>query len=165
LRERLEDIPDLAAHFTMRAAKRLGLPPLVPTTEDIRLLAAYAWPGNVRELSAVLERAAILGNGKRLEVARALGTAASARQSTAPQNAATLAEQASLVTSLDAAMARHIELALTQCRGRIEGEHGAARLLKINPHTLRARMRKLGIDWQRFRVALPGSHGDTSSLR
>lgn len=36
-------------------------------------------------------------------------------------------------------------------QGRVEGPHGAANLLRINPHTLRARMRKLGIDWKRFR--------------
>jgi transcriptional regulator with GAF, ATPase, and Fis domain len=48
-------------------------------------------------------------------------------------------------------MQRHIEAALTATAGRIEGPHGAARLLAINPHTLRARMRKLGIDWKRFR--------------
>ena len=35
--------------------------------------------------------------------------------------------------------------------GRVEGPHGAAGLLRINPHTLRARMRKLGVDWRRFR--------------
>ena len=34
---------------------------------------SYAWPGNVRELGAVIDRAAILGDGKRLEVAKALG--------------------------------------------------------------------------------------------
>ena len=48
-------------------------------------------------------------------------------------------------------MARHIEAALARTGGRIEGRTGAARLLAINPHTLRARMRKLGIDWNRFR--------------
>jgi hypothetical protein len=41
-------------------------------------------------------------------------------------------------------------LALT--RGRIEGRRGAAALLKINPHTLRARMRKLKIEWGKYRV-------------
>jgi transcriptional regulator with GAF, ATPase, and Fis domain len=49
-------------------------------------------------------------------------------------------------------MASHIETALARTRGRIEGEHGAAALLGINPHTLRARMRKLGVDWRRFRI-------------
>jgi hypothetical protein len=49
-------------------------------------------------------------------------------------------------------MARHIEQALARCGGRIEGPLGAAALLKINPHTLRARMRKLGVDWRVFRA-------------
>jgi transcriptional regulator with GAF, ATPase, and Fis domain len=48
-------------------------------------------------------------------------------------------------------MRRHIELALGTTHGRIEGRYGAARLLKINPHTLRARMRKLKIDWRGYR--------------
>jgi hydrogenase-4 transcriptional activator len=48
-------------------------------------------------------------------------------------------------------MKRHIEAALTITQGRIEGRRGAAAALKINPHTLRARMRKLGIDWNHFR--------------
>jgi transcriptional regulator with GAF, ATPase, and Fis domain len=50
-------------------------------------------------------------------------------------------------------MARHIEAALVRTHGRIEGATGAAKLLGINPHTLRARMRKLGLDWNRFRSA------------
>ena len=49
-------------------------------------------------------------------------------------------------------MTRHIEAALAPTRGRIEGPFGAARALGVNPHTLRARMRKLGIDWRRFRT-------------
>jgi transcriptional regulator with GAF, ATPase, and Fis domain len=75
LRERKEDIPALATHFALRAAKRLGTLPLAPTAADIDLLLRYAWPGNVRELAAVIERAAILGDGKRLEVGQALGAA------------------------------------------------------------------------------------------
>jgi hypothetical protein len=48
-------------------------------------------------------------------------------------------------------MAMHLEAALTKTGGQIEGSAGAAELLRINPHTLRARMRKLGVDWKRFR--------------
>ncbi len=44
-----------------------------------------------------------------------------------------------------------IEVALRRTHGRIEGPRGAAAALGINPHTLRARMRKLGLDWARFR--------------
>ena len=54
-------------------------------------------------------------------------------------------------------MARHIERALARCGGRIEGPRGAAQLLAINPHTLRARMRKLGIARGRFRPGEPGA--------
>jgi transcriptional regulator with GAF, ATPase, and Fis domain len=49
-------------------------------------------------------------------------------------------------------MVRHIVDALERTRGRVEGVHGAAALLGINPHTLRSRMRKLGIDWSRYRA-------------
>jgi transcriptional regulator with GAF, ATPase, and Fis domain len=158
LRARSGDIPSLAAHFALRAAKRLGMPPLVPTAEDIRLLVSYPWPGNVRELAAVIERAAILGGGRGLEVAQALGTVP-ARPSPTPSvpslatplnNADETGDGSSLLT-LDAAMIRHIESALRRTRGRIEGKGGAADLLAINPHTLRARMRKLGIKWRAFR--------------
>jgi transcriptional regulator with GAF, ATPase, and Fis domain len=54
--------------------------------------------------------------------------------------------------SLDAAMKKHIESVLVTTHGRIEGRRGTAALLKINPHTLRARMRKLGIDWAKYRI-------------
>ena len=54
--------------------------------------------------------------------------------------------------TLDQAMARHIQDALEKTNGRIEGKGGAADLLDINPHTLRSRMKKLGVDWNRFRA-------------
>ena len=53
--------------------------------------------------------------------------------------------------TLEEAMRRHIEAALARCKGRIEGERGAARLLAIHANTLRSRMHKLGIRWERFR--------------
>ncbi|KAA6182529.1 sigma-54-dependent Fis family transcriptional regulator [Thiohalocapsa marina] len=148
LRERLEDIPAMAAHFALRAAKRLGLSPQLPTAEDLQLLRAYPWPGNVRELSAVIERAAILGNGGPLQIRTALGVdmPTVAREQVR-------AETPEPDQSLDDAVRRHIEAALTDCLGRIEGPFGAARRLEVNPHTLRARMRRLGIDWRRFRPA------------
>jgi hydrogenase-4 transcriptional activator len=159
LRARSGDIPSLAAHFALRAAKRLGTAPLVPSAEDIRLLISYPWPGNVRELAAVIERAAILGGGKGLEIAQALGTAPAhpppampTHTSSASARVAEEADREAACLTLDAAMTRHIESALQQTRGRIEGPDGAAKLLAINPHTLRARMRKLGIHWKRYRA-------------
>ncbi|MHB1035634.1 MAG: sigma-54-dependent Fis family transcriptional regulator [Pirellulales bacterium] len=156
LRDRVEDIPSLATHFALRSAKRLGVASLVPLPGDIALLVSYSWPGNIRELAAVIERAAILGNGQHLEVAKALGVS---QQAAMPRNAELLvaagspAPAAPPLVSLDLAMARHIEAALTATRGRVEGPYGAAAILGINPHTLRARMRKLGVNWNRFRPA------------
>ena len=40
---------------------------------------------------------------------------------------------------------------IARCKGRIEGEHGAAHLLAVHANTLRSRMHKLGIRWERFR--------------
>ena len=151
LRDRREDIPDLARHFAHRAAIRFGLPVRMPSTEDVAAMVVYPWPGNVRELAAVIDRAAILGNGQRLEIRKSLGTAAvpaAPLPSTPPPLPVGAAER---VSTLDAAMREHIESALAASLGRIEGPHGAARLLGVNPHTLRARMRRLGIVWQRFR--------------
>src|SRR4029079_19271903 len=72
LRDRIEDIPALARHFAERAAMRFGLAPVVPSDAEIELLQSYHWPGNIRELGAVIDRAAILGNGQSLELATAL---------------------------------------------------------------------------------------------
>jgi transcriptional regulator with GAF, ATPase, and Fis domain len=149
LRDRSEDIAALANHFALRAATRFGTPPRLPTADDLALLAGYPWPGNVRELIAVVERAVILGAGDRLDVAKALGVAAGAAPATPARGAAAASEP---FASLDRAMARHIEAALARTRGKIEGPGGAAALLEINPHTLRARMRKLGVDWRRHRA-------------
>jgi transcriptional regulator with GAF, ATPase, and Fis domain len=152
LRERREDIPGLAAQFAARAATRLVGVPLTPTLEDLDLLLAYDWPGNVRELAAVIERAAILGGGTTLRIAAALGPAA-ARAVSMPATAAVRQEAATAIETIDAAMRIHIEQALQVTRGRIEGPQGAARQLDINPQTLRARMRKLGITRAPFRRA------------
>jgi transcriptional regulator with GAF, ATPase, and Fis domain len=167
LRERPEDIPQLATHFALRAATRFGTAPRIPSPEDVELLVSYPWPGNVRELAAVIERAVILGEGRGLEVATALGggsprvarptpaieAAAPAPAGARPAPGGAPAPRASgEFLSLDDAMRAHIEAALARTRGRIEGERGAASLLRINPHTLRARMRKLGIRWDRYRA-------------
>ena len=151
LRERLQDIPAMAAHFSLRAAERLGLPPRMPDASDLALLAAYPWPGNVREFASVIERAAILGDGRRLEVARALGVAPYPTPvATMEPSPRPMAEER--MASLEDAGRRHIEAALAQSHGRVEGPFGAARLLALNPNTLRSKMRKLGIHARRFKT-------------
>ncbi|MFO1064421.1 MAG: sigma 54-interacting transcriptional regulator [Pirellulales bacterium] len=155
LRDRRDDIPELANHVSERAAVRFGLTATHPSPSDIRLLQQYDWPGNIRELGAVIDRAAILGNGQGLEVAKALGLnqipGARGHVKFTLDSIASGKPTADQVLSLDEAMKQHIELALEITGGKIEGKSGAAFLLKINPHTLRARMRKLGINWSSFR--------------
>lgn len=164
LRERPEDIGPLARHFAEKAATRFGLAPAMPAVEDIHLLTAYAWPGNVRELAAVIDRGALLGNGSRLEIATALGAAPSPNGALVgrfeahvdPAQAISGLSRPGLRpdasdTTLDEAMRTYIETALRASRGRVEGPFGAAARLNINPNTLRARMRKLRIDWRQFR--------------
>ena len=153
LRERVEDVPELVAYFTKKAGERLGYSGLTASSGDLALLRGYSWPGNVRELASVIERAAILGHGRHLEIAAALG-AGGRLALVAPATPAPTPEAIPItreIGRLDEAMVRHIERALEKTGGRIEGPFGAAAVLNINPHTLRARMRKLGIDWARFR--------------
>ena len=60
LRERLEDIPELAEHFVSRIANQLGIKPPVLTPEAVEALCRRRWSGNVRELGNAIERALIL---------------------------------------------------------------------------------------------------------
>jgi len=168
LRDRPEDIGMLVRHFAHRAADRFGLPYTEPTSDDLLLMLQYRWPGNIRELAAVIDRAVILGEGERLDLAKAIGIGSSPAASPATSNEATFyevvpeasptppirpsqAQNREVPLTLDEAMKRHIEQVLDQVGGQIEGKKGAAQLLDINPHTLRARMRKLGVRWSAFR--------------
>ena len=113
----------------------------------MRVLAEYRWPGNVREMAAVMDRAVLIGQGTSLNVAAAWGAGAGAL----PCRCASTCRRPPRIEPLDVVVKRHIEAALRETHGRVEGLHGAARMLRVNPHTLRARMRKLRIDWQSFR--------------
>ena len=141
LRERVEDLPALAAYFAARAAHRFGLRTSMVSAADLLLLRRYRWPGNVRELASVIDRAVLLGDGHGLDVARSLGLSPRAGRAVGAP-----ATEPGDELSLDDAIRHHIERALAATHGRIEGPFGAAKRLEINPHTLRAKMRKLGID-------------------
>src|SRR5262249_43351320 len=59
LRQRMEDVPDLAYHFLRVAAQRHGKEVSGISEEAMGLLLMHTWPGNVRELSNVIERAIV----------------------------------------------------------------------------------------------------------
>ena len=175
--ERLEDIPALTRHFARKAASKLGLPYAQPTSSDIDRLLKYSWPGNIRELQAVVDRAVILGRGHHLDIATALGAgftfatrpaetteeptfyevipeSSYLQPLTTTQNTATASVQPKddfSILPLNEMIKQHIERALLRTQGQVEGKRGAARILQVNPHTLRAKMRKLGIRWVDYR--------------
>jgi transcriptional regulator with GAF, ATPase, and Fis domain len=136
LRERKQDIPALVRYFASMVGLRYGSGPLHASEADLRVLEAYDWPGNVRELGAVIERAAVLGEGRRLEVARALGASI-------PMG--TRVATTGVVRTLDEVTREAIEQALRVHDGRIDGHGGAARALGLHANTLRSRMAKLGM--------------------
>jgi len=139
LRERKLDIPSLAQHFINRKSGKLsrsGIPVLAPGVIDT--LMAYHWPGNFRELENIVERALILNHDDSL-------TFDSLIQPTAPLNAITAKTGTGEFYSMDEMIIHHIKKAIQQTEGRIQVTGGAAELLKMNPNTLRSKMRKRGI--------------------
>ena len=136
LRERPEDVEALMRHFLERFTKQMGKPVRGLRERDLRALQQYGWPGNVRELEHVVEQAVIVSQGPFLEFQ---GFAAAA------QKAPATAETGGPLKTLKDQERDHILTALHRTGGRVSGPNGAAQLLGINPKTLEARMKKLGI--------------------
>jgi len=65
LRERLDDVPDLAEHFLQKATES-GLPYKTLTEGAKKVLKSFDWPGNVRELENLLQRICALYAGKEI---------------------------------------------------------------------------------------------------
>ena len=142
LRARSEDIPLLAGSFVERLNKKLGKHVTTVPPGVMQLLQAYPWPGNVRELENVIERAMIVSPGPMLRLAEELGVPSSEDKPTSAPSAAT---NSSALKSLAEVEREHILQVLVDAKWRVEGTRGAAAVLGLNPSTLRARMRKLGI--------------------
>ena len=104
---------------------------------------AYHWPGNVRELDNVVERAMILCRNNILTFDQF---------ETAGQQGSIFGDNMD-IDPLNIVVIRHIELALKKSNGKIHGAKGAATMLKINASTLRNRMKKLGISYQKKIIA------------
>lgn len=144
LRQRKADIPALVHHFLAKKSKELKFyPPPSVSPEGMELLESYAWPGNVRELENLIEREFIrirTARGRKLHIFDSFDLPISVNGT---EGAA--GERGLELASMDEAMSHHIRRALNISRGRIFGPGGAADLLKVNPNTLRGRMKKLGI--------------------
>jgi len=165
LRERAEDIPDLARHFLRKAADE-GLPDKRFESEAVDLLKRHRWPGNVRELENLIRRLAVLHSGDTITAA---SITIELKEPVAP-----LDEGADLssASSLEAAIERHLsryfqehgeklpppgiydrilkELErplLSICLAATRGNQiKAAHILGLNRNTLRKKIRDLGLD-------------------
>ena len=133
LRDRREDIPLLVRYFTKRFARKSGKTIDTVPAEAMEALQRYPWPGNVREFKNVIERAVINTRGSGL---RLMDTLAAPR---APAPGTTRSR------TLQEVETEHLLETLEANHWKIEGQHGAAVDLGLNPSTLRNRMRKLGI--------------------
>jgi formate hydrogenlyase transcriptional activator len=96
-------------------------------------LQHYQWPGNIRELEHVIERAVILSEGSELEPIEWLSQPNGKGGAVKTQ-------------TLEEMERQHILDVLDQTIWRVSGEKGAAKILGLNPTTLEARMKKLGIE-------------------
>jgi len=140
LRDRKGDIPLLVKAFVTKFSKSHNRDIKRIPAKIMESLKNYAWPGNVRELINVMERAVIVSEGSELQLAEKidaipLDSSIRGDESFSTGSGETLAD----------AQREHILKALQQTGWRIEGPRGAAQILDLQPNTLRARMKKLGI--------------------
>lgn len=132
LRQRREDIVPLCEHFVRMFSSKMGkgITSIAPAT--LNILRDHSWPGNVRELANVIERAVINSHGSVLRIVEEF------------ENLETQLEHSADKTLEE--MERDYILQILEDRAwRIDGRQGAARILGMNPSTLRTRMAKLGI--------------------
>jgi len=160
LRDRREDIPELAAQLLDRICRRLARAPVGLAPDQVAWLAARDWPGNVRELLNVLERATISSTDGVLHLPIGDGAAAAPARTraAAPQTDVAVpalegpafveAGRAGPPPILGEHQMRHQERenlrrALESCGGKIYGRDGAAALLGLKPTTLASRLKRL----------------------
>ena len=128
LRDRPEDIPILARHFTKKYAAKMGRQIEKIPADTMRALVNWRWPGNIRELENFIERAVILSRGPSLRA-----PLAEIRQD---------AGEAAGSPTLEQVEREHIIRVLRECGGVVTT---AATRLGLHRTTLNAMMRKLGI--------------------
>ncbi|PPC91969.1 MAG: Fis family transcriptional regulator [Methylobacter sp.] len=139
LRERREDIPLLAYFMVRKFAPRIGKKIDGISEQAMQRLRNYPWPGNIRELENVIERAIILTDGAILEIDRDMLPGGGMTS----DNQANPADTDS--ASFESVTRQHIINVLKQTNWVIEGANGAAKILNMQPSTLRYRIKKLGI--------------------
>ena len=135
LRERKEDIPELAGYFLKQFNPNQKFAISKPALQQLQ---SYSWPGNIRELEHLVERHALTsknGSIDHFEMPREL------RRYEKP---AAMEQDFKPLAQIDK---EYIQAALRRCNGKVSGKNGAAALLQMPPTTLNSKMKKLGIKW------------------
>jgi len=135
LRERKEDIEELAEYFLKKYAQKAGRQLTGIKAEVIEKLKQYDWPGNIRELEHLIERNVLLATGHQIE------------DIALPQQSAVSdgISKDQTIKTMEEMEREHILNALKACKGKVSGEGGAAALLDMPAQTLYSRMKKLEI--------------------
>ena len=150
LRERPDDIPLLMKNHLKHAERKLGKEVRTVPASVMQTLQTYSWPGNVRELENVVERAVLATQGDTLYLPESFQEPELTSETSSPSES----EGKSATKKFDAIARRgtleelereYIQQILEECYWRIGGPKGAAVILGLHPNTLRARMRKLGL--------------------
>ncbi|MDO3641325.1 sigma 54-interacting transcriptional regulator [Mucilaginibacter sp. L3T2-6] len=137
LRERGEDIGDLANHFMAVYSRKSGKNVNQLSPQVLAQLKSYHWPGNVRELEHLIERSVLLASGS--EIKEVLMPMLNQK----PQNQ--VAAEENVFKSIEENSRDHILAVLRKCNGRVSGPGGAAEILEVPPSTLHSKIKKLGI--------------------
>lgn len=152
LRERREDIRQLAAYFLERMAQKTGKAVTGIAQGTMQHMLGYDWPGNVRELQNLIERGVVLASGAVLSLDDQTFTGTQSASRTPGPDLTMAGGSTDIEGQLTAAQCSlaeierlHIVAVLAKTNWIIGGSNGAAEILKINPSTLRSRMKKLGI--------------------
>jgi formate hydrogenlyase transcriptional activator len=151
LRERREDIPLLVRYFAQKFAGQMEKRIETIPTATMHVLTKWDWPGNVRELANFIERAVILTRGTSLDAPHSELNNLRMDESTArPAVRGTEDRKTSIADEYERKQRDEIARALTESKGRVGGDEGAATRLGLNRTTLLSRMKKFGINPKQF---------------
>ncbi len=142
LRQRVDDLPELARHFVERTCRNFGLEPKRLTPDALRVLQAYSWPGNIRELENVIERtvaleaSAIISSGSLPEHLRGVAVGSWTDGVGLPEEGLDIDEY------LDNVRRSLMHQALERTRGH---QKNASELLRMSYRAFRYHAEKLGL--------------------
>lgn len=133
LRERKEDIAPLIRHFIKKYNRQMGKNVTTFTEADLKRIKSYSFPGNIRELENIIERAIILTNGEKLNLADWHLPKSEKKENMVGS------------ASFDELQRMCILAALEKTNWKIGGHGAAAELLGLSERVLHTKMEQYGI--------------------